>query len=120
MSEFNKRRLFHWTLLSVLLATLVVTAGCSGILSDSDSTPEATSTASSTISPSDSGSGNESTAVNATDLRNITIPENGSITVSGELDKSDPVCNNTFYEPVAVTVEAGTHVNHDADRRWCP
>jgi len=105
--------MLHRILLGIIVATLVVTAGCSGVLSGPGTTPDNTSTATAKVveTPTPNESETGSSRMNATDLRKITVPSNSSATYSGELDRADPVRNNTFYEPVAVTVEAGTHVN---------
>ena len=95
-------------LLSVLLASLMVTAGCSGILSgesssDGAGTPALTATAG-------DGEKNASSA-DGVDLRSISIPDNGSVTHSGELDRSDPKSRNKYYEPVQVAAIEGQAVN---------
>lgn len=94
-------------LLSALLATLLLTAGCSGFLSDSGTEPGTTPTATSEL---DESTGKIIPA-NGTDLRSISLPENGSTTVSGELDGSDPSRADFVYEPIQFTAEAGTVVN---------
>jgi len=86
----------------------MVTAGCAGILSDRTSsngagTPTATATAG-------SGTNNTSTA-DGVDLRNISVPDNGSVTRSGELDRGDPQSGNKYYEPVEVAAVEGQVVN---------
>jgi len=107
MNMSNVELVFRRTLFSILFATLMITAGCSGILSD----PGNNSGATPTSTPDESDSANRSTSDTATDLRSITVPDNGSTTVAGELDTGDPVSNDTFYEPVQVAVRAGTQVN---------
>jgi len=92
-------------LLSVLLASLIVTAGCAGILSDGgDSGGGATPT------PTSGESGGD-TAANGTDLRSVSIPDNGSVTASGELDRGDPTNGSKYYEPIQVAAAEGDTVN---------
>ncbi|MDS0260666.1 hypothetical protein NDI56_14765 [Haloarcula sp. S1CR25-12] len=101
----NGKFAFRHTLFSILFATLLVTAGCSGILSDSDDRSGATPT--SVLG----GSDDEPVPDNETDLRRVAIPDNGSTTVSGELDTDDPISDNKFYEPVQIEVKAGAQAN---------
>ena len=100
----DDQRMLRRALLSVLLATLTLTAGCAGILSDAGGDGE-------TTTPTGTAQSGQLTPVNGTDIRSITIPENGSATASGELDGSDPVVNHTVYEPVRFTADAGTQLN---------
>jgi len=95
-------------LLSVLLASLVVTAGCSGILSD-DNGSDGAGTATPTATTGD-GANNSSTA-DGVDLRSISIPDNGRVTRSGELDRGDPKNGQKYYEPVQVAAVEGQVVN---------
>jgi len=95
-------------LLSVLLASLVVTAGCSGILSG-DNGSDGAGTATPTATTGD-GANNSSTA-DGVDLRSISIPDNGSVTRSGELDRGDPKSGQKYYEPVQVAAVEGQVVN---------
>jgi len=93
-------------LLSVLLASLMVTAGCAGILSDEGSnggTPTSTATA--------GGGANNTSSADGVDLRSISIPDNGSVARSGELDRGDPKSGNKYYEPVQVAAVEGQVVN---------
>ena len=103
MTRHDSVSVFRHTFLSVIVAILILTAGCTGILSDSDREPEPAST------PTDAGNG--LTPTDGTDLRSVTIPDNGSTTVSGELDGDDPTNNSTVYEPIQFDAEAGTRVN---------
>lgn len=103
-------RISRLAVLTALLAALMVIAGCSGVLSDSEASSKATESKSASTPVEDDYSGSSET-VNATDLRNVTIPNNGSITVSGELDTGDPTNDSTFYEPVRVAVRSGVTVN---------
>jgi len=48
---------------------------------------------------------------NGTDLRSISLPENGSVMISGELDHGDPKQGNKFYEPVQVDAAEGQLLN---------
>jgi len=84
--------------LTVLLASLIVTSGCAGLLPGDTNEAET-----STLKPE--------TRTNGTDLRSVSIPANGSVTVSGELDHGDPKQGNKFYEPVQVDAEEGQLVN---------
>lgn len=89
------------TVLRVLVAVLVVTAGCSSLVSDNSRPTETPDTPSNTL-PDD-----------GINLRNITIPDNGSTSADGEIDGTDPVLASTgaHYEPVQFTADAGTSVN---------
>lgn len=91
----------RYTILCVLVAVLVATAGCSSLVSESTTPTETPSTPSNTLA--DEGS----------DLRSISVPENGSSSADGEIDGSDPLLasTGTHYEPIQFTVDAGTMVN---------
>ncbi|WP_277540071.1 hypothetical protein [Haloarcula laminariae] len=91
--------------LSVLLAALIVTAGCAGFLSDEGGTNEPDTSA--PVSAEDG----EAKRTNGTDLRTVSVPENGSVTASGELDYGDPIEGNRFYEPVQIAAVEGQVVN---------
>ena len=93
-------------LLSVLLASLMVTAGCAGILS-SDSSSNGAGTPTSTAG----GGANNTSSADGVDLRSISVPDNGSVTRSGELDRGDPKSGNKYYEPVQVAAVEGQAVN---------
>lgn len=80
--------------LSVLVATLLVTSGCAGLISGEGST---------------STSGEKRT--NGTDLRSISLPENGSVSAAGELDHGDPSDGNKYYEPVQIAAVEGERAN---------
>ncbi|MBX0302124.1 hypothetical protein [Haloarcula salinisoli] len=96
-------------LLSVLLATLIVTSGCAGLLSGEGNTTETeTATETSTSGPAQED-GEKRT--NSTDLRSMSIPENGSVSAAGELDHGDPSDGNKYYEPVQVAAVEGQMVN---------
>jgi len=128
MVTYTDRKIDRPTLLSIFLAALLVTAGCSGVQPNAETASNTTSTTlpptqedgnpgnrSDTVNATDTGNTtdtvNTTDTGNATDLRNVTLPDSGSTTVSGELDRTDPVTNGTFYEPIAVTVDAWTRVN---------
>jgi len=83
--------------LSVLLASLIVTSGCAGLLPNTNEAETSTST--------------PEKRTNGTDLRSISFPVNGSITVSGELDHGDPKQNNKLYEPVQIDTVEGQLLN---------
>jgi|GEM_PF-2109049 uncharacterized protein YceK len=95
-------------LLSVLLASLMMTAGCAGILSD-ESSSNGAGTATSTTTAGDRT--NNTSSAGGVDLRSISIPDNGSVTRSGELDRGDPKNGNKYYEPVQVAAVEGQLVN---------
>ena len=80
---------FRQAVLSVLLTSLIVTSGCAGLLPGGPNEAE-------------TGTPIPEKRTNGTDLRSMSLPENGSITVSGELDHGDPNQGNKFYEPVQV------------------
>jgi len=94
-------------LLSALLAALIVTSGCAGLLSGEGNTDE-TEVGTSTPRPAQED-GEKRT--NGTDLRSMSIPENGSVSAAGELDHGDPSDGNKYYEPVQVAAVAGQRVN---------
>jgi hypothetical protein len=99
--------MFRTALISSLLAALIVTAGCSGFLSDPGSGLEGDPTVTSDQEESD----DELRPANGTDLRSINLSDEETTTASGELDGSDPVSENYVYEPVEFEAEAGTVVN---------
>lgn len=86
--------------LSVLLASLIVLSGCAGFLSDGSDSNE---TETSTSGPAQ----DEVRHTNGTDLRSMSIPENGSVSAAGELDHGDPKEENRYYEPVKVAAVEG-------------
>ncbi|WP_262175270.1 hypothetical protein [Haloarcula laminariae] len=91
--------------LTAFLAVLIATAGCAGFLSDEGGTNEV-----------DTGTprlteGGETKRINGTDIRSMSIPENGSVTASGELDYGDPNKGSRFYEPVQIAAVEGQVVN---------
>lgn len=92
----NSRR----AVLSVLLAALMVTAGCSSGLSGvtRGETPAEEQSTESQLTPT-----------SGVDLRNISLSENMTIK-KGELDGSDPRNGDTVYEPVQFAATAGTQV----------
>jgi len=94
-------------LLSALLAALIVTSGCAGLLSGEGNTDE-TEVGTNTPRPAQED-GEKRT--NGTDLRSMSIPENGSVSAAGELDHGDPSDGNKYYEPVEVAAVAGQRVN---------
>jgi len=75
-----------------------MTSGCAGLL------PVDTNEA-------ETGTPTPEKRTNGTDLRSISLPENGSIMFSGELDHGDPKQGNKFYEPVQVDVAEGQLLN---------
>jgi len=85
---------FRQVLLSVLLTSLIVTSGCTGLLPGD-------------MNEAETGTPVPETRTNGTDLRSLSIPENGSITASGELDHGDPKHGSNFYEPVQVDAPEG-------------
>ncbi|WP_324663432.1 hypothetical protein [Haloarcula sediminis] len=87
------------------MAALILTAGCAGFLSDKGGTNGVD-----TSTPASTEDG-EVKRTNGTDLRSMYIPENGSVTASGELDYGDPSESNKFYEPVQITADEGEVVN---------
>ncbi|MFC6756318.1 MULTISPECIES: hypothetical protein [Haloarcula] len=97
-------------LLSVLLATLIVTSGCTGLLSGEGNTKE-TETETGTSTPEPVQADAEEKRTNGTDLRNMSVPENGSVSTAGELDHGDPSDGNKYYEPVQVAAVQGQTVN---------
>jgi len=105
MDMYSHSPASHHGILTVFVATLLLTSGCSGVLSDVDGSP--TPTANASQESTESGL----TPANGTDLRRVSVPKNGSTTVSGELDGSDPVNGTTVYESVELTGEPGTHLN---------
>jgi len=107
MNLSNDETTFRPVLASVFLAILIVTSGCSGLLSESDSGLGVNPTATSNPDEPD----DELTPANGTDLRSISLPDDGGTTKSGELDGSDPISENHVYEPVEFEAEAGTVVN---------
>jgi len=105
--------------LSVVIAALVVSAGCSSLLADEGQSPETTTeqnTRTESVTTSETNTSTEPTMpANGTDLRTVTIPENASerYTYTGEIDGGDSVLTGTnrYYEPVQFTAEAGTKIN---------
>jgi len=96
-------------LLRVLLATLIITSGCAGLLSEENSTNEGGVTEASTQGPPQEEK--EEKRTNGTDLRSMPIPENGSVSAAGELDHGDPSEGNKYYEPVQIAAVEGQIVN---------
>jgi len=92
-------------LLSVLFATLIVTAGCAGIHSGESRNGSETPT-STTMNEM-----HNTSSADGVDLRRISIPDNGSVTRSGELDRGDPKSGNKYYEPIQVDAVEGQVVN---------
>lgn len=107
MNVSDDDRMLRRLLLTTFLTTLVLTAGCSGVLSDSPGSGTATPATESDRS----GASPPLTPVDGNDLRSVEIPDTGSTTVSGELDGSDPARENSVYEPIQFEAEAGTLVN---------
>ena len=103
MNLIKNRSMFRNALLTGFIATLIMTAGCSGFLSDPGGPGEAP-----TENP---GSGDNLTPADGDDLRTINLPDEGNTTKSGEVDASDPIRENSVYEPVEFRAEAGTVVN---------
>lgn len=99
-------------LLSILLASLVITSGCAGFLSgdSSGATETETATATSATTPAPNSSDTNSGAT-GTDLRSISIPDSGSVTAEGELDSGDPQSGGKYYEPVQVAAVENQTVN---------
>lgn len=96
-------------LLSILLASLMITSGCAGFLSDGGSGATETPTAASTTPAQGSPDTNSSSS--GTDLRGVSIPDNGSVTVEGELDSGDPMSGGKYYEPIQVAAVESATVN---------
>jgi len=95
-------------ILSILLAGLLVTAGCAGILNgESSSNVEGTSTPTGTARERVNDTTNNTSSAVGTDLRGISIPENGSVTRSGELDRGDLKKGNKYDGPVQVAAVEG-------------
>jgi len=106
--------------LSVLIMTLVTSAGCSSLLTD-DVSPSAVTEGPSqqeTTVVNNGSANNTSNSVaiptNGTDLRNISLPnDTHADTFYGEVDGGDPVLDGTnrYYEPVAFTGETDERIN---------
>ncbi|WP_254273423.1 PPC domain-containing protein [Haloarcula marina] len=100
---------------AVLLTILLVTAGYYGFMAEESdpsasgdigipaSEPTLTSTATATPTPTNAGEG--------TDLRNISLEQDGGQITRGEIDRDDPQNENGYYEPVQFVAEANTSVN---------
>lgn len=101
-------------ILSVFFAVLILSAGCSSVLTDRNSSPPTTPTQEVTAG-SDGNSTNNTISANGTDLRNISIPDEGenSNVAEGEVDGGDSVFDGTnrYYEPIRFTADAGDSIN---------
>lgn len=116
----SKRR---YIALNVLIALLIVSAGCSSLLPSGGATPvtaenpsqQGTLTTTSDSRNTTSTPTGTTMPANGTDLRGVSIPENdsGRNTYTGETDGDDPVLNGThqYYEPISFTAEAGDRIN---------
>jgi len=101
-------------LVALLIATLVASSGCTGLLSgedgtDSDATPSITPGV--TTQLEQNMSDDSLMPSSGTDFHNISVPNNGSNSASGELDGDDPHRFGRPYQPYQFTVNAGTRVN---------
>lgn len=112
MKTFTTDTTARQAILSILLASLLVTAGCAGILTGESSSNEAgTSTPTVTAGERVNDTTNNTNSADSVDLRSISIPENGSVTRSGELDRGDPKSGNKYYEPIQIAAVEGQAVN---------
>ena len=114
MARFNSKR--RHTVLSVVFAALIVTAGCSSMLTDdSGPTPGPNqSNQQGTATPANESSGTAGMPANGTDLRSVSLPENESeVNVySGEIDGGDSILEGTnqYYEEIVFAAEAGDRI----------
>ena len=101
--------------LSVAIAALMVSAGCNSLLNDSSSTPPTTERPNQQGTTTPVGANSSNLSANGTDLRSVTIPEEGSNpnTYYGEIDGDDSVTEDTnqYYESISFTAEAGDIIN---------
>ena len=101
--------------LAVALAVLIVSAGCSSFLTDGNPPAERTEPAPGTQTPAPTNNTSQggSLAANGSDLRSVSIPDNASSTVYGEIDGGDSVLEGTnrYYEPIVFAAESGDTAN---------
>jgi uncharacterized protein YceK len=100
--------------LSVALAVLIVSAGCSSVLTDGNSTAEGTAQAPGTQTPIHTNNPSDGQMpANGSDIRSLSIPLNQTTTVYGEIDGGDPTLEETnrYYEPIVFAAEAGDTIN---------
>ena len=101
--------------LAVALAVLIVSAGCSSFLTDGNPPAEGTAQAPGTQTPAPTNNTSQggSLAANGSDLRSVSIPDNASSTVYGEIDGGDSVLEGTnrYYEPIVFAAESGDTAN---------
>ena len=91
--------------LSIFVAGLLLSAGCTGVLTDDSSSGGNASTSTSTSDTPQNGSASDT----GTDLRSATIPETtgNTTTYAGELDTSDPKSDGRYYEPIQIAAVEG-------------
>jgi hypothetical protein len=104
-SNMKKDRLHSVTVL-VLVTLAIISTGCSTLLdsgTESLSQPEETPTEQQTP---------ELTPVNGTDVRSISLVAGENVSVTGEIDGSDPRQSGTGtpYEPINFTAESDTEI----------
>ncbi|GGO00791.1 hypothetical protein [Haloarcula pellucida] len=98
-------------LLTVLVAALLITAGCNGLgVGETDTGPDGTtSTPESTATPTPTPT--PTVPQNGTDLRSISLEQDAGHIINSDLDGGDPKRDGKYYEPVQFAAEAGTVVN---------
>ncbi|QIO21959.1 PPC domain-containing protein [Haloarcula sp. JP-L23] len=96
-------------LLTVLVAALLITAGCNGLgVGETDTGPDGTT---STPEPTATPTPTPTVPQNGTDLRSISLEQDAGRTFTSDLDGGDPQRDGKYYEPVEFAAEAGTVVN---------
>ncbi|MDS0277714.1 hypothetical protein NDI85_07905 [Halomicroarcula sp. S1AR25-4] len=94
-------------LLTVLVAALLITAGCNGLgVGETDTGPDGT-----TSTPESTATPTPTVPQNGTDLRSISLEQDAGHIINSDLDGGDPKRDGKYYEPVQFAAEAGTVVN---------